>query len=257
MGAGEFCKTTTNNPMKTRISSLLPASALVIVSTMAFCSLQMRADTIALSFTSGAGSGTQQPHNLTLGWSFTLSSSILVTQLGLWDGAGPGTGGSVGDGFGSAHDVTLWTSAGVSLATATIPAGTTANLVNDFRYVSLLSPTLLAPGTYVISAYYAQTSFDIDFANAGTITTASGVTYGTAGDLSGASSSPFHGSRSILGNFFPTTDIEFAPKSFFGPNFQFNGAVPEASSTLMLLLLGVAAIFSVYFPLARGQSKKS
>src|SRR3954468_23658491 len=111
-----------------------------------------------------------------------------------------------------AHDVTLWTSAGTSLVTANIPRGTAATLgPNNFRYVTLNSAFVLGPGTYVISAYYQQASYDLDFANPGlgTVTTASAVTYGTAADTTtnGISffPSPFHGSRSFYGNGFPVS----------------------------------------------------
>ena len=204
--------------------------------------------TPALSFTSGIGSGSQQPHNLTLGWSFTLASPILVTDLGLWDGPGgfPNSPNTAGDGFGVSHDVTIWDTAGNSLTTATVPNGTTATLGTDnFRYVSLVSPLALAAGTYVISAYYTQASFDLDFANAGTITTVAPVTYGTAGDTTTNgitfTSAPFHGSRSVVGNVFPTSDIESAPKSFFGPNFEFT-AVPEPSTWIVAIGAGVVAL---------------
>jgi hypothetical protein len=232
--------------MKTKIPSFSRTLLLNVAVLISLCPVATRADTAALSFTSGVGSGTNQLHSVVAGWSFTLSSPVLVTQLGLWDGAGPAQGGSLGDGFGVAHNVTLWTAAGTALTTASIPSGTTATLgADDFRYVTLGSAVALAPGDYVITAYYAQSSFDVDFANAGTITTAAGVTYGTAGDLAGAipMPAPFHGSRQVFdltGTAFPTGDSTSAPKSFFGPNFQFE-AVPEVSS-LSLLLVGAGVL---------------
>jgi hypothetical protein len=184
-----------------------------------------RADTVAVSFTGGTQS---QPHNLTLGWSFTVSSPISVTQLGLWDGPGPGTGGSVGDGFGSAHDVTLWTSAGSALVSANVPAGTAATLVDGFRYISI-APMLLLPGTYVISAYYPTASFDTSISNASSITGFGPVTYG--------------GSRSVLNNVFPSGNATVpAPNGHFGPNFQFGTSVPEFVSTWPLLLGSVLVL---------------
>src|SRR5689334_1553682 len=123
--------------MKTKPPFLL-FSPFIFAALVAFSPSRTQADNVALSFTSGIGSGTNQLHDVVAGWSFTLSSSVAVTQLGLWDGAGPGTGGSVGDGFGSAHTVTLWTGTGTSLASAVIPAGTTATLgADNFRYVTL------------------------------------------------------------------------------------------------------------------------
>ncbi len=230
-------------PSSLRIA-LLSAAVLLTVSPAA-----TRADTAALSFTSGIGTGNNSLHNVVAGWSFTVTAPLLVTQLGLYDGFV--TGGSLGDGFGGAHTVTLWTGAGTALTNAVIPAGTTATLGADgFRYVTLGSAVALAPGDYVITVYFPQSNnnADVDVANAATVTTAAGVTYGTAGDLAGAipMPAPFHGSRQIfdtIGTAFPTGDSANSPKSFFGPNFQFT-AVPEAS-TLSLLLVGAGvALFT-------------
>jgi hypothetical protein len=217
--------------MKTK--SPLPLFApLVVAALIAFSPSLTQADNIALSFTGGTQS---QLHNLTIGWSFSISAPILVTQLGLWDGPGPGTGGTAGDGFGVSHDVTLWTSGGTSLNSANIPSGTTATLTNGFRYVPLGTATLLAPGTYVISVYMAQSSFDTSISNAATLTTDPAVTY-----IAG---------RSALNNVFPSGDLIGAGgiKSYFGPNFQFTAAVPETSSTWIMLLLGVATILGFRF----------
>jgi hypothetical protein len=203
--------------MKCNSPALFGAIALALLTAISAA----RADTVAVSFIGGTQS---QPHNLTLGWSFTVSSPISITQLGLWDGPGPGTGGSVGDGFGSAHDVTLWTNAGAALAAANIPAGLSGTLVDGFRYVSI-APLLLLPGTYVISAYYPTSSFDTSISNASSVSGFGPVTY--------------TGSRSVLNNVFPTNNATVpAPNGHFGPNFQFGVAtVPEFTSTWPLLLL--------------------
>lgn len=233
--------------MKTKTPTVISALVVGLFITSSFAPVQ--ADTIGLSFTSGVGSGTQQSHNLVDGWSFTTSTPITVTQLGLWDGPGgfPNSPNVIGDGFGIAHTVTLWTATGVSLTSATIGSGTSGTLIDGFRYVSLASALTLAPGAYVITAYYPQSNFDLNFANAGTITTASGITYGTTLDMSGNPAMPaaFHGSRQVFdltGTAFPTGDPSSAPKSYFGPNFQFAAAVPDAGSTLLLLLLSLGSI---------------
>src|SRR6266550_3206098 len=195
--------------MKNKVHAPVFSLLLGIAILTGFSLGQIRADTIGLSFTGGTQS---QLHNLTIGWTFSLSAPVSFTELGLWDGPGPGTGGTAGDGFGVAHDVTIWTSGGTSLFTANVPAGTTATLTDGFRYVPI-TPMLLAPGTYVISAYYAQSSFDTSISNASSITTAPGVTY-----IAG---------KSALGNVFPAGDVIGAGgiKSYFGPNFQFASAV--------------------------------
>ena len=90
----------------------------------------------------------------TQGWMFGVSSSILVTDLGVFDDGS--------DGLGEAHDVGLWAcssaacTSGSLLVNATVAAGTSPSLVNSFRYVSLLSPVTLTPGDYVIGAAYYE-----------------------------------------------------------------------------------------------------
>jgi VPDSG-CTERM motif len=193
-------------------SSLRLAPVLVIAALMAFCPTLMRADTIALSFTGGllgiAGG------DLTVGWAFTLSSSVLVTQLGLWD--------QDNDGLNASHGVTIWTSAGTPVATTTIPSGTGATLTDGFRYVSI-APFLLPAGSYTIGGFYSADPTDLIGLLADTITTASGVTY--------------DGSRGGGGFAFPTGDVFGFPNSYFGPNFQFTRGtgVPDSGTTFSLL----------------------
>jgi hypothetical protein len=177
---------------------------------------------VALDFTGGTSDAVD---NLTFGWAFSLSSAVLLTDLGLWD--------ENSDGLTNSTQVTIWTSAGVQVAQAMVDNSGTfvASSVDGFRYVSV-APTLLAAGNYTIGGYY------VDFADAlrssaATITTASGVTY--------------NGSRSIGGNAFPPTDTAGVSNSYFGPNFQFttdlNGnGVPEGGSTFILMLGSLAAL---------------
>src|SRR5437868_12689422 len=113
-----------------RIASIIPAFAAAF---MALCSIQTRADTIALSFTGGLPALATQSQ--TAGWGFSLSNPILLTQLGLWD--------RFDNGLVESHVVTIWTSTGTELAQATIPAGTSATLTDDFRYVSLMNSIVL------------------------------------------------------------------------------------------------------------------
>ena len=197
----------------------LVASGLGITSTAG-------ADTIALSFSGNRGESSMP--DASFGWQFTLNDPVLVTQLGVWDGLrrfGPPQGG-----LGESHTVTIWDLSGIALAQATVPVGMTATLVDDFRYVSLASPVSLAPGTYIIGAYYAGTSPTPDgaafFANG--LTTASEVSY-NAGVMWDGSGAP---------NTAPTEDAD----GYFGPNFQFT-AVPESSASILvifgaILLLG-------------------
>lgn len=220
-GYRECSETITNDPMKTKTSPLkksfrfpLLASA-IAAALMAICPAQTRANTVALDFTGGNGFVAD---GITFGWAFSLSSAVLLTDLGVWDFGS--------DGLGNSYPVTIWTSAGVQVAQATVPSGTSGTLVDEFRYVSV-APTLLAPGNYTIAAYYTGFA-DFVIENAATITTASGVTY--------------QGSKSEFGNAFPSGDQYSQPNSFFGPNFQFTTAVPDAGNTFLLMLGSVVAL---------------
>jgi protein with PEP-CTERM/exosortase system signal len=196
----------------------IPCS-LFAVALMAWSPLQMRADTIALSFTN--------PQDLlhftvdgTAGWAFTLSSPLLVTNLGLWDAAN--------DGLATSHVVNIWTSTGTLVAQTNIPSGAGAPLTDGFRFVSI-APVLLSAGSYTIGGFYS--AFSDDFASgASTITTASEVV--------------FNGSRAELGFVFPPQPGD-DPNSYFGPNFQFTVPTPDSGSTVSLLgcaLLGLTAL---------------
>src|SRR5436309_1331124 len=90
------------HPMKTIvIKHYIPLGALT-AALIAFCPLQTRANTIALSFTGGTAVGIGA--NVTADWAFTLSSPVLVTELGLRD--------VPNDGFDTSHVVTRRTSTG-------------------------------------------------------------------------------------------------------------------------------------------------
>jgi hypothetical protein len=205
----------------TALRCLLPAVAIAL---MALCPFELRANTIALSF-SGATGQAAGSNIFTAGWTFSLSAPVLLTDLGIFDS-------NNGTGLSSSHQVTLWTSAGVMEAQATVPAGTTAPLTDGFRYVSLATPILLAAGNYTIGALYSGPG-DAALYHASVISTASGVTY--------------IDSRSTFGDVFPGTDAFGNIKGYFGPNFQFTSppanGVPEAGSTVALILLGLTVVF--------------
>lgn len=219
--------------MKTKTRSLTKWSKFTLLASaiaaalIAICPAQTRGNTVALDFTGG---NTFIADGVTFGWAFSLSSAVLLTDLGLWDAGS--------NGLTNSYQVTLWTSAGVQVAQAMVDNSGT--LVDEFRYVSV-APTLLASGNYTISAYYTGFA-DLAVENAVTVTTASGVTY--------------QGGKSEFGNAFPSGDQYTAPNSYFGPNFQFttdlNGfAVPEAGSTWLLMLLGLTGTFGLNLMLRR------
>ena len=100
-------------PKITTTKSLV--SSLFVVALIACCPIQTRADTIALSFTPSDGTFFGGAGSLTLGWGFSLSSALDVTQLGVWD--------QNGNGLAQSHMVTIWNSTGTAVAQVMIPSG--------------------------------------------------------------------------------------------------------------------------------------
>jgi hypothetical protein len=191
------------------------------VALVAWSPLQTRADTIGFSVSGGSVSSVGFG-NLTLGYAFTVSSPILVTNLGLFDDSN--------NGLAQSHGVTIWTSTGMQLLQFTIPAGTGGILIDGFRYYTIV-PFLLVPGSYTIGGFYTPFSDPVLFNTL--ITSASGLSY--------------VGSRSAFGFTFPSGDVEGNANSYFGPNFEFTTGVPtsDSGSTVSLLgfaLLGLAAL---------------
>ena len=188
-----------------------------VAATQIFAPNSRAQGTPALSFTGGGSFG---PFAGTYGWSFTLTSTIMVADLGYFD---------FGDnGLAASHDVGIWTSTGALLVSATVPSGSAGTLINDFRYV-LVAPTILTPGNYVIGGFDSGSTGDAITVGASTITTASGITYGASRSIGGSSLT------------FPTGDAFGHPDSYFGPNFIF---VPEPT-TLGLLLFGGLTAFGL------------
>jgi len=200
--------------------------SLFALALIACCPLKTRANTIALGFT--GGTSFTFGADVTVGLAFTLSSPVLVTDLGLWD--------FNNDGLSTSHVVTIWTtSTGTQEAQGTIPSGTGATLTSGFRYVSIV-PVLLPAGSYTIGGFYSSASDAV--AIQGLVLAASGLTY--------------DGTRSGLGFAFPAGDAFGRPLNYFGPNFQFTTApTPDSGSTWTLLLLGVAATFGLNLLLHR------
>ena len=90
--------------------------------------------------------------NTTRGWTFTVSTPLVVEELAFWD--------SDLNGLAQPHPVGVWTNAGLLLTSATVPAGTTAPLDGTFRWVATPAVTLQPGTTYVIGAYWEAASPD-------------------------------------------------------------------------------------------------
>jgi hypothetical protein len=212
----------------------------LVVLAVALVPADAGAQTQALSYTSN--NIDQGTPDTTRGWAFTASTSLLVTDLGIRDtnfsDFSP-TGGA--DGLVDPHQVTIWTTAGVVVAQATVLAGTASPVLNGFRYAALAVAVALAPGNYIIGAFYRSNS-DPWAANASGITLASGLTYG--------------GVRSGNGDvFIPGDDATSKPATAIGPNFLFtNGSatVPEGGGTIWQMLIALSLL--VYFGKGLGRS---
>jgi hypothetical protein len=213
----------TNNPtMHLSLRFSAPIISVFAAAFIALCTIQTRADTIALSFTGGLAAPATE--TVTAGWAFSVSTPIELTQLGLWD--------RFDNGLQEAHVVTVWTSTGTQLAQATIPAATSPTLIDGFRYVSLSNSIVLPAGDYTIGSLYNTGSADLFSISAATISPASGLTYS--------------GSRFAIGDAFPTGDAGGNPMSYFGPNFQFTAVArtPDSGSTFLLLFGSAAALIA-------------
>ena len=139
--------------LKTGCLIVTTANLLFVVST--------HADTPALVFANDFGF---PPSSFTgtRGWEFGhhigTTNDILITQLGVFD--------SGGDGLGNAHAVGLWREApggltGTLLASATVPAGTNAPLIDGYRWVSIPPVVISYDLTrYVVGAQFSAGDTD-------------------------------------------------------------------------------------------------
>lgn len=155
------------------------------------------------------GSGT-----FTVGWAFTLSTTVRVTDLGYFDRGADGLVGS--------HPVGLWTSGGTLLASGTVTGADP--LDGSFRYDDI-ADIVLGPGTYVVGG--VNDSAD-GYIAAASFTTASEVTWLEGRFVSGGALA------------FPTSVDLTGDGSVFGGSFRFD--VVPAPGTLALLALALGML---------------
>jgi hypothetical protein len=193
---------------------------------LTFCSAQTRANTIAVSFNDY--SRAVRTVDITFGWSFTLNKPITLTDLGLWDGNNQNPFDATGDGFASSHPVSIWTSEGTLITSATLSAGKSGTLDNGFRFVSVV-PIVLQPGDYEMVVTLVLSMIGVlprlmDY------------------HLPRLS---FTQADWLDGNGFPVGDFVGFPPGFFGPNLQFitsTQRVADYGTTLTLFVVGIAAL---------------
>lgn len=136
-----------------------------------------------------------------IGWQFTVSTQIWVSDLGVWNNDQTG-------GIESPHQVGIWDESQTLIASVTVDnAGA---VVGDWIYASITPVTILTGEVYTIGALYFAGDYDYYISSASSMTTDPDVTwlnsvYPTAGDL---------------GFVYPGSNS--ASFGRFGPNFIFD-----------------------------------
>lgn len=137
-----------------------------------------------------------------IGWRFTVSAPMVVTNLGVWNGDQTG-------GVESPHQVGIWDSSQTLLTSGTVDG--TGTVAGDFIYTAVAAATLSPGETYTIGALYVTADNDYYISSASSITTAPEVTFGGA----------VFPSAGELGFVYPTEDSGPTSYGRFGPNFFF------------------------------------
>ena len=199
------------------LKRFIPLVAGFVVMTLGAASAH--ASTLAIDFTGGVAATPVATQ--TLGWEFTLTQSLTVTHLGIFD--------IDADGLAERHQVAIWDTAQSLLAQATVTSGDLAMASSSssgrWLFASLANSLVLGPGTYVIGADYV-TGID-KVMTSGVISMAPGLTF-------------------VQGRFVstPTSGFDFPNSTFptsgghFGPNML--TAAPPVPEPGTLLLLGSA-----------------
>jgi PEP-CTERM motif len=105
----------------------------------------------ALTFTGNAVNGTAA--TTTRGYAFNVTlAGIWATHLSIWDLGG--------DGLAQSHDVGLWDPIGNLIASANVPTGTAAPILNGFRFVDIPDVALPVGSGYTVGALLLNGSAD-------------------------------------------------------------------------------------------------
>ena len=161
------------------------------------------------------------PYDITSGWDFQLTQSFIVTALDYYDPR-------LTTGLLVSHQVGLWTSNGILLASATVPSGTAGTLNGTYRSVAI-SPIILTPGFYEIAGFVPGQSDK--YVYDATFTTLPGIAYYESHVATGAFAFP--GSQNLVSTKEVTANFEATAVQ----------AVPEPG-TAVLLPVGLIAVFA-------------
>lgn len=162
----------------------------------------------------------------TLGWAFSIDVPMRVIELGVFD--------SHQDGLKDSHDVGIFNSSGLLLASATVASGQVNELSEKFRYAP--ANVVLTPGQlYMIGATWGPNSDEVLF-GAATNPTQDFETLDEVNWLSYA----FASGGTLSAPLTFGTDVT---AGYFGPNFRAE-AVPEIDPAGMgsVLTLVVGAL---------------
>jgi hypothetical protein len=172
------------------------------------------------------------PYDLTSAWDFQITQSFRVTALDYYDSGTPG-------GLLTSHQVGLWTSNGVLLASVTIPAGTAAPQIGDYRSEAI-TPIILTPGFYEVGGFVPGSSdkYVID----ATGNTLSGILYQESHVATGAFA--FAGSQNLISGKEITANFEASAVS----------DVPEPG-TAGLLFAGIVGLVLFWRKRTRGRRR--
>lgn len=194
------------------LKKLTRVAFLLIVIAAALAAGQSRADITAYSIANTTGGFLFNGN--TAGFQFIANADLSITSLGVFD--------SGQNGLLESHQVGIWQGS-VLLASATVPAGTSAPLSGQFRYVTITPVTLIVGKAYEIGA---NPDFQDPFVGAATgFSTDPNITWVQ--------------SRYIGGFSDPTTHNSVYDPGIFGPNFTYTVIVPEPSALALLGLAGV------------------
>lgn len=181
------------------------------------------ADSIAVTPVNPYNVVSDPNQNFTIGWQFTVTSPVTVTELGYYDPAADGE-------LTSNHEVGIFGSDGSLLLSAIITAGK-YNTEDGFAFVSVPSFTL-GNGTYVIGGGSFDSS-DLFIFSASSLAPIPQITLGKTGLFT-------------FGSVFTLPVSNAASATYMGPDFEVASAaaVPESSSLPMLICATLSLAFA-------------
>jgi hypothetical protein len=176
--------------------------------------------------TGGAGLHT----NISLGWRFDVLQSVTVEGLGWFD--------ENADGLQNAHQVGIWSPAGVLLVDTTVPAGTTTPLDGQFR-TAAVTPIVLTPGNgYIVGGQSFALSTDSERLACGNpdgISACFPVLAQTLDPRVQWTAATF----STMSTFVRPAMVGVSSQGYYGPSFSVQ-AIPEPSTFIVAMFAIVA-----------------